>query len=240
MDRREAVDFCGRKIDDPKAKALLLDAFADSFHGIRGLALSKIDLKKETQREVFEKKIASLVATEKNRPVKASMLTALGNTNKKEYGNIYQSLVTDSSYSVSGAALIALSKVDSIAALQEATKQSASTTKGDLEVAVNKILIASGNEEIFNKLTSKFASLGLTNDKFMLMQQIADMAGSMKNNDRIRTSIDLIVAFRNEIPTSLKEQVMPYINGFILQGIMNKLKASNNTEMITYLESKMK
>jgi aminopeptidase N len=240
MDRREAVDFCGRKIDDPKAKALLLDAFADSFHGIRGLALSKIDLKKETQREVFEKKIASLVATEKNRPVKASMLTALGNTNKKEYGNIYQSLVTDSSYSVSGAALIALSKVDSIAALNEATKQSASTTKGDLEVAVNKILIASGNEEIFNKLTSKFASLGLTNDKFMLMQQIADMAGSMKNNDRIRTSIDLIVAFRNEIPTSLKEQVMPYINGFILQGIMNKLKASNNTEMITYLESKMK
>jgi hypothetical protein len=42
-------------------------------------------LKKETHREVFEKKIASLVATEKNRPVKASMLTALGNTNNKEY-----------------------------------------------------------------------------------------------------------------------------------------------------------
>jgi rhamnogalacturonyl hydrolase YesR len=72
------------------------------------------------------------------------------------------------------------------------------------------------------------------------MQQIADMAGSMKSNDRIKTSIDLIIQFRNEIPTSLKEQVMPYINGFILQGIMNKLKAANNTEMIAYLEGKMK
>ena len=72
------------------------------------------------------------------------------------------------------------------------------------------------------------------------MQQIADMAGSMKNNDRIKTSIDLIIQFRNDIPGSLKEQVNPYINGFILQGIMNKLKSANNTEMITYLESKMK
>jgi aminopeptidase N len=240
MDRREAVDFCGRKIDEPKAKALLLDAFADSFHGIRGLAISKIDLKKETQREVFEKKIASLVATEKNRPVKASMLTALGNTNNKEYSIIYLPLVNDSSYTVSGAALIALSKVDSIKALDEATKLSKTATKGDLDVAVNKILIASGNEEIFTKLTTKFSSLGLSNDKFMLMQQIADMAGSMKNNERIKTSIDLIIQFRNEIPGSLKEQVNPYINGFILQGIMSKLKANGNSEMITYLESKMK
>ena len=72
------------------------------------------------------------------------------------------------------------------------------------------------------------------------MQQIADMAGSMKSNDRIKTSIDLIIQFRNDIPGSLKEQVNQYINGFILQGIMNKLKAANNTEMITYLEGKMK
>jgi hypothetical protein len=74
----------------------------------------------------------------------------------------------------------------------------------------------------------------------MLMQQIADMAGSMKNNDRIKTSIDLITQFRDEIPASLKEQVNPYINGFILQGIMSKLKANGNTEMVNYLESKLK
>lgn len=240
MDRREAVDFCGRKIDDPKAKALLLDAIADPFHGIRGLALSKIDLKKENQREAFEQRIATLVKSETNRPVKASMLTALGNTNNKAYTTLFASLTSDSSYSVSGAALIALSKVDSIAALTEAQKQAKTTTKGDLEVAINKILIASGNEEVFNKLTGKFASLGLTNEKFMLMQQIADMAGSTKNNDRIKIAIDLIITFRNEIPSSLKEQVNPYINGFILQGIMNKLKTNGNTEMTTYLENKMK
>jgi len=240
MDRREAIDFCGRKLDDPKARALLQDAIADNFHGIRSLALSKIDLKKQTQVEAFEKKIATLVVSEKNRPVKASMIAALGNTNNKEYTNLYRTLTSDSSYTVAGAALIALSKVDSIAALHEATAQSKTVTKGDLDVAVNKILIAAGNEEIFTKLTTKFSSLGLSNDKFMLMQQIADMAGSMKNNDRIKTSIDLIIGFRDEIPASVKEQVNPYINGFILQGIMNKLKANGNTEMVNYLESKLK
>ena len=240
LDRREAIEFCGRKLDDAKARALLLDAIADPYHGIRALALSKIDLKKEVQKEAFEKKIATLVSSEKNRPVKASMITALGNTNKTDYAKMYSTWVNDSSYTVSGAALIALSKVDSIKALDEASKLSKTATKGDLDVAVNKILIASGNEEIFTKLTSKFSSLGLSNDKFMLMQQIADMAGSMKNNDRIKTSIDLILQFRDEIPASLKEQVNPYINGFILQGIMSKLKANGNTEMVNYLESKLK
>lgn len=240
LDRREAIEFCGRKLDDAKARALLLDAIADPYHGIRALALSKIDLKKEVQKEAFEKKIATLVSSEKNRPVKASMITALGNTNKTDYAKMYSTWVNDSSYTVSGAALIALSKVDSIKALDEASKLSKTATKGDLDVAINKILIASGNEEIFTKLTTKFSSLGLSNDKFMLMQQIADMAGSMKNNERIKTSIDLILQFRDEIPASLKEQVNPYINGFILQGIMSKLKANGNTEMVNYLESKLK
>ena len=240
MDRREAVDFCGRKIDEPKAKALLLDAFADSFHGIRGLAISKIDLKKETQREVFEKKIASLVATEKNRPVKASMLTALGNTNNKEYSIIYLPLVNDSSYTVSGAALIALSKVDSIKALDEAIKQSKTATKGDLDVAVNKILIASGNEEVFNKLTNKFSALGLSNEKIMLLQQIAEMTGGLKNNEQIIKSITLIIGFRDELPASIQEQINPYINGMILPSILTKLKAVGNSAMVTYLETKMK
>jgi len=73
----------------------------------------------------------------------------------------------------------------------------------------------------------------------MLMQQIGEMTGSMKSNDRIKKSIDLITAFRDEIPVGVKEQTNPYINGMILGGIMAKLKMVGNTEMVKYLESKM-
>ena len=240
MDRKEAVDFCGRKMDEEKARNLIKDALSDSFHGIRELAMSKIDLKKELQKTSFEKDIVTLAPKESNRPVKASMISALGNTNNKEYRLVFLANVNDSSYTLSGAALSALAKVDSSAALLEATKLSASTTKGDLDAAINKILIASGNEEVFNKLTNKFSVLGLSNEKIMLLQQIAEMTGGLKNNEQIIKSINLIIGFRDELPASIQEQINPYINGMILPGILTKLKAAGNSAMVTYLETKMK
>jgi hypothetical protein len=167
------------------------------------------------------------------------MIEALGKTRNSAYINIYISHVKDSSYSVSGAALAALSTVDSITALQFAKEFSKFKAKGRLEAAINKILISSGDESIFTQMAGRFTEMGLTNDKFMLMQQLAEMAGGMQNKDNIRKVIDLIVGFRNEIPASVKPQTDPYINGMILQGIMQKLKARGESDLGKYLESKM-
>jgi aminopeptidase N len=239
LDRKEAVDFCGKKTDDPKALALLKDALNDPFHGIRLLAMGKIDMKKDRIRKTFEETIASLVNKETNRPVKASMLEGLGKTADAKYASLYEKNINDSSYSVSGSSLEALSKVDSVLALKYAMELSNKPAKGKLDNAINSILVTSGKEEVFDKLADKFTDMGLTNEKFMLMQQIGEMTGSMKSNDRIKKSIDMIIAFRDEIPAQVKEQTNPYINGMILGGIMNKLKMAGNTAMAKYLESKM-
>jgi len=240
LDRREAVEFCGRKMDNPKAIQLLKDALTDPYYGIRELALSKIDLKKESIRKEFEPIIASLLIGEKSRPVKATMIGALGNTLNNSYKDIYLQYIKDSSYSVSGESLTALSKIDSILALKIAIDLSHETAKGELDAAINKILIASGNEEIYDKLAEKFTSLGLSNEKIMVLQQIAEMTGSMKSNERIKNAIGVIINFRNELPTSLKEQINPYVNQFLLPSILKKLKENGNTEMMTYLENQMK
>ena len=239
LDRKEAVDFCGKKTDDPKALALLKDALNDPFHGIRLLAMGKIDMKKDRFRKTYEETLALLVNKETNRPVKASMIEGLGKTADAKYAALYEKNINDSSYSVAGASLDALSKVDSVLALKYAMELSNKPSKGKLDNAINSILVASGKEEVFDKLADKFTALGLTNEKFMLMQQIGEMTGSMKSNGRIKKSIDLITAFRDEIPAQVKEQTNPYINGMILGGIMNKLKMAGNTEMAKYLESKM-
>ena len=239
LDRKEAVEFCGKKTDDPKALALLKDALNDPFYGIRLLAMSKIDMKKDRIRKTFEETVAVLVSKETNRPVKASMMEGLGKTADAKYASLYEKNINDSSYSVSGAALEALSKTDSVLALKYAMELSNKPAKGKLDNAINSILIASGKEEVFDKLADKFTALGLTNEKFMLMQQIGEMTGSMKSNERIKKSIDLITSFRDEIPAGVKEQTNPYINGMILGGIMTKLKMAGNTEMAKYLESKL-
>lgn len=239
LDRKESVEFCGKKTDDPKALDLLKDALNDPYHGIRLLAMGKIDMKKDRIRKTFEETLALLVNKETNRPVKASMMEGLGKTADAKYASLYEKNINDSSYSVSGASLEALSKVDSVLALKYAMELSHKPSKGKLDNAINSILVASGKEEIFDKLADKFTALGLTNEKFMLMQQIGEMTGSMKSNERIKKSIDLITAFRDEIPAQVKEQTNPYINGMILGGIMNKLKIAGNTEMVKYLESKL-
>jgi len=239
LDRKEAVEFCGKKTDDPKALAVLKDALNDPYHGIRLLAMGKIDMKKDRIRKTFEETLALLVNKETNRPVKASMIEGLGKTADAKYTSLYEKNINDSSYSVSGASLEALSKIDSVLALKHAMELSNKPAKGKLDNAINSILVASGKEEVFDKLADKFTALGLTNEKFMLMQQIGEMTGSMKSNERIKKSIDLITAFRDEIPAQVKEQTNPYINGMILGGIMNKLKMAGNTEMAKYLESKL-
>lgn len=239
VDRMEAVEFCGKKMDDPKAIAMIKDAINDPFHGIRAMALDKIDMKKQNIKKAFEDQLAVHVKKESNRPVKASIIGLLGTTANNAYKSIYENNIGDSSYTVSGSALEALSKVDSVLALQYALEMANKPAKGKLDMAINSILIASGKEEVFDKLADKFSALGLTNEKFMLMQQIGEMTGSMKNDDRIKKSIDLITAFRDEIPAQLKDQTNPYINGMILGGIMNKLKKSGKAEMVKYLETKL-
>jgi aminopeptidase N len=240
VDRREAVEFCGRKTDNAEAVALLKEALSDPYHVIRELAISKLDMKKEKIRQEIEPVIAQLVKNEKNRPVKASMISALSTTKNIAYKQLYESNIEDSSYTVAGASLEALSKIDSLRALEYATKLSNEPAKGKLDVAINKILIASGNEEVYGKLESKFLEMELSNQKFVLMQQIAEMIGSMKDSTKIKKGITLITGFRDQIPENFKDQITPYINGMILQGLITKFKASGNTEIVEFIEANIK
>lgn len=238
VDRKEAVDFCGEKKNEPKAQALLKDAIRDPYHEIRLLALRKIDLQQEKERPVFETEIASRVEREVKRPVKAAMIALLGKTKNPSYKSLYEKHVVDSSYSVAGSALQALSNIDSVKALEYAVELSKTPAKGKLEEAINGILIAGGREEVFDKMAERFEELGLSNEKFMMMQQIAELAGRMQSNDRIKKAIDLVVRFRDEIPATVKSQTDPYINNIILAGVAKRLNAAGNKAMEAYLESK--
>ena len=72
------------------------------------------------------------------------------------------------------------------------------------------------------------------------MQQIADMIGSMKDSNKIKRGITLITGFRDQIPENFKEQITPYINGMILQGLITKFKAAGNAEIVEFIEANIK
>jgi aminopeptidase N len=240
LDRREAIDFCGRKLDDAKAVAFLKEALNDRYEGIRKLALSKLDIKRDAVKKAVESTLVDQLRKETDRPTKAAMISWLGNTKNAAYRSVYMSNIDDSSYSVSGAALEALYKIDSAEATSAAKRLSLQKTKGQLDAVINRILIASGDQQMLDRMINRFSEMPLSNDKFMMLQQLSEIAAGVKDDDKVKKIIELIVGFRESIPGSVKEQVLPYINNFILQGILNKLKAAGRTELAKSLETAIK
>jgi aminopeptidase N len=241
VDRLESINFCSKNMKDPKTVDLLKKALKDPYVEIREIALGTIhDIKDDKTKKLFESSLMEMIKYEKARTVKAELIDILGGFKNFSLKGFFEDNINDSSYSVSGASLTALSKIDSSLALNYAEKLSKLPAKGKLDGSINGLLIAAGKEEIFEKLEEKFKSLELSDEKFMMMQQIGEMAGKMKNDDRIKKAISLIILFRDEIPAQIKQQTDPYINGFILGGLSKKLKDGGKIELNSYLESEMK
>lgn len=168
------------------------------------------------------------------------MISWLGNTKNAAYRSFYLSNVDDSSYSVSGAALEALFKIDSTEATAVAKRLSQQKSKGLLDAVINRILIASGDQQMLDRIMTRFSEMPLSNDKFMMLQQLSEIAASVNDDEKVKKIFQLIIGFRDQLPSSIKEQVLPYVNNFILQGMINKMKTSGRTELAIALEASMK
>ena len=238
MDRREAVEFFGRKLDDPEAVNMLAVALKDPSHRIRGLALSKLDMKREAIRKQVEPAIADLAASEKYPTVRAAALDKLGPLKNPTYRALFDKATFDSSYSVSGEALEALSLLDSATALRRAESFMKQPSKGTLEKSINNLLVRSGNQEVYDRITGRFASLGLSNDKFMMLEDMTQLLANVSDDAKFRKGVDLIVDFRESIPEQFKTQTDPYING-MLTGLMNKKRDKAMAGHADYVKSKL-
>ena len=239
MDRREAIEFCGRKMDDPKAVALIKKALKDPYYVLRNLALGKVDIKKESLKTEFESSIADLAKNDPKSTVRGRAIGMLGNYKKAEYKSIFEKAVYDSSYTVSGFALEALSKVDSVSALNKAVTLSKQPSKGKLDEAINSILIASGNEEVYNRISTKFAKMGISNQAFQMVPQMTEMLSKVNNTEKVKSGVDMITAFRDKVPADYRTQTDPYING-LLKGLADKKTAAGLTEQADYINGKLK
>ncbi|MBK8087077.1 MAG: HEAT repeat domain-containing protein [Chitinophagaceae bacterium] len=162
-------------------------AINDKYSGLRNFAIGKLDMKKDAIVNAVETSLTEIAKKDASRIVRSKAVETLGNLKKPAYKSLFQSLLSDSSYTLSAAALLALEKIDAPAALTEAKLLSKQKMKGALMEAVATTLIKSGDESAFDEIASAYGKMGLSQAKFNLTAVFANFLGTIKNTDKSKT-----------------------------------------------------
>jgi aminopeptidase N len=240
LDRREAIDFAARnQSDDHKALDFMKTALKDSYHGLRTYTLQKLYLQNDSVKKSVEPLLADMAANDPNSMVRASAIEALGRYKKESYKSLFLKSISDSSYSIAGSALTALGAIDTVAALEKARSLSAQHVKGALSDAVTNVLFTYSSENDFDSLAARFDKLPFGNEKFMILQPFANFLKRTQNPANFVKGIDMIVSFRDTIPKQYRQQIDPFFNGMILNGIAMSKQSKGMTEQADYVRSKL-
>jgi aminopeptidase N len=240
LDRREAIDFAVKhQKDDPKAFELLKNAINDRYERLRLYAIQGLNINDDSIKKCVEPILENLAEKNPSPQMKAVAIQMLGRYKNKAYRDLFLKSISDSSYSVAGSSLVALGLIDSTAALDKARLFSSQHVKGSLSRAVDNTLYIYASENDFDSLAIKFDKLPFGNNKFNLLQPFSNYLKKIKDPDKFRRGIDIIVSFRDTIPAEYRQQIVPYFNSMILNGIASSKQKAGMADQAEYVKSKM-
>ena len=241
VDRREAVEYCAEHMDNAKATDLLKASLKDRFYRIRTLTLNRIDSLVEHQdaaRTSFEPLIATMAEHDANRLVKAKAIEILGSFGSPQYKDLFVKATTDSSYSVAGKALEALSGIDSVKALEIARKLIKEPAKGELAPAISLALIQTGDESNFDAISANFEKMQVGQAKFQFVMPYATMLAKVRNTAQVKHGVDLLITFKEAIPQAYRGQTDQYIDN-TLKGLARKKQSEGLQDQADYINNKL-
>lgn len=240
LDRREAIDFAARnQSDDHKAMEFMKTALKDSYQGLRRYTLQRLYLQNDSVKKSVEPLLTDMAENDPSSLVRAASIEALGKYKKVSYKQLFLKSINDSSYSIAGSALTALGAIDTASALEQARSLSSQHVKGALSDAVTNVMFTYSGENDFDSLAARFDNLPFGNEKFMILQPFAGFLKRIQNPANFIRGIDMIVRFRDTIPKQYRQQVDPYLNGMILNGIAMSKQSKGMTEQSDYVRSKL-
>lgn len=239
LDRRDAIDAAAKQQDNPAAIALLKEAAADKYQGLRNYTLTKLDMKKEKVRTEFENIIYQMAQKDAKPVVRAKAINLLRNYNKPEYKNLYIKSLSDSSYSIAGEALGSLSAVDSVAGYKEAQRLSKQPAKGVLGDEISETMIKFGDESAYDVIAPIFDELPLGQAKFEKLQPFANFLVKVKDPAKFKAGVDMIVEFREAVPQAFRNQTDPFINNIVLKGLATSKEKAGEKALADYVSQKL-
>ena len=229
LDRKEALDYFGKKNMPEIAKGL-----RDKFSGLRISTIQKIGTMPYKTDPVVIETMEEIAKKDIDKRTRAAAIKFLVKTKNSKYLSIYQSNVSDSSYSVAGAALEGLTSLDSANAYALAKKYSADA-KGDLGKIVSDIIIKNGTESDFDFIAGRFDKAPLSEEKLGMVETFCSYLVTVSNSDKVKKGIDMIMKFRNAIPEQFKGFTDP-----MFKSSLDKLSKAKSKEVQDYIDSVFK
>ena len=247
MDRREAIEFAGNNQKNSRALDFLKTALKDKFDGLRILTIETLDLDNATVRKEVEPILLDLAKNDKKTTVRGHAIGKLGEYKKTEYADFFKASIKDSSYTISGYALAALSEQDEATAYAIMKELSKKPYRGKLKESIMIIIAKTGDESLAEELIGGFEKMSMSQAKFGILNPLGTYLSELKDFEKTKRGVDAIVKFRDGVPEAFKNQTDPYINGMILKGMITKketaLKASPDDaklkDLVEYIKSKL-
>jgi aminopeptidase N len=239
LDRREAIEYCAEHQDEPAAQALLRQAFKDRYFELQNLAMNSADMEKKGMKEAAEPILVELATKAKDRTVQGTAIGLLGTYKNPAYKDLFLKKTTDSSYSVAGNALTALSLLDEQKAYELANEFSKYPAKGDLLSAMSGIFIKEGDESKFDMIISGFDKMPLSEEKVEEFPEFAALLLKMNNTEQFKKAVDALVRFRESIPTNQKAEIATLINTNFMKPIGQRKEAAGQNDQAAYILSKI-
>ena len=241
VDRKEALEYCAAKKDIPEATSLVFTALQDSFYAIRGLALKKITGNNLSAGQL--RIIETIAVSDAYRPNRAEAIRILGELKNAAYKNLFLQNTTDSSYTVAGASLLALSQIDMPKALSllTALKKDA---RDKLEDAVDELQVQNKKEENFEDLYRHFQHAP-ESQKFNACYTLIQYLQNDESLKKFRKGIKAIIEYRDASPDKeIKASINKDLNALKDYKISLKKDTITGTktidEQISYLSSFIK
>lgn len=239
LDRREAIEYCAEHQDEAAAQALLRQAAKDRYFELRIMALNSIDMEKPGVKSAMEPILLDLATKDPDRTVQGAAIGLLGAYKNPAYKDMFLKKTSDSSYTVAGNALTALSLLDEAQAYQLANEFAKSPAKGELLAAMSAIFIKEGDETKFDLIISGFSKTPLSEEKVEEFPAFAALLLKMNNTEQFKRAVDALVRFRESIPASQRAEISSLINNNFLKPIGQRKEAEGKKEQAAYILSKI-
>ncbi len=231
VDRLEAVNEASENLQSADAKQLIKAALNDSFPALRVKALHSYN--PLSIDDTIEAIIANKAGNDPSSLVREEAIDILAALAKDQYKERFIKWAKDSSYLVSGAALEALAKIDSISAKKLAVEFSKQVLKKRLNTSVTNIISKYGDETDFDFIAAKYKGTNSeSTDKFYMTTSFSELLIKIDDPIKFKIGIDLIVSFRESIPQEYRAQSDPYFNVKILGTILKAKKQKGNDELV--------